>query len=77
MLAGSALSAERREARRRARIREMFEHFDTNKSGSLDVVELRELARHLGEPMGDAEASVVLRHIDTNGDGTIDFEEVR
>lgn len=77
LLEGSPLSAERREARRRARIREMFEHFDTSKNGSLDLVELRELARHLGEPMGDDEARVVMRHIDTNGDGTIDFDEVR
>jgi hypothetical protein len=56
-------------------IREVFEQFDTDGGGSIDVDELRMAMKSLGQKMTKAEAEALMLELDTGGDGSIDFEE--
>jgi centrin-2/centrin-1 len=56
-------------------IREAFDLFDTDGSGTIDLKELKVAMRALGfEPKKD-EVKKLISEIDKNGSGTIDFNE--
>ncbi|GFN79319.1 calmodulin [Plakobranchus ocellatus] len=56
-------------------LRQAFLVFDRDKSGSLNLSELREVLCGMGEPLTEKEASHVLKKIDKNNDGVVDVEE--
>ena len=56
-------------------IREVFEQFDSDGGGSIDVDELRMAMRSLGQNLTKAEAEALMLELDTGGDGTIEFSE--
>merc|ERR1712118_409588 len=59
----------------RQEIREAFELFDTDGSGSVDAKELKVAMRALGfEPKKD-EIAKMIADVDDSGDGEIDFDE--
>merc|ERR1712086_393293 len=56
-------------------IKEAFDLFDTDGSGSIDVNELKVAMRALGMDAKSEEIRKLINDIDTDGDGTIDFDE--
>ena len=77
----------RRENQRRAEIerkfnpkdlrafREQFDMCDADGSGSIDVDELGEICRALGEDMTDKQVRALIAEIDKNGNGLVEWEE--
>lgn len=59
----------------RQEIREAFDLFDTDGSGSIDAKELQVAMRALGFESGDQEIRKMIDDIDKDGSGAIDFEE--
>ncbi|KAJ8322276.1 hypothetical protein KUTeg_000747 [Tegillarca granosa] len=55
-------------------LREAFRKFDRNKSGGLDINQLKQALKQLGEPMNDREIQTFLKLGDTNGNGEIDVD---
>ncbi len=58
-----------------AEIREIFDHYDENKNGSIESSEFATLLNALGADMSDSEVATGLRALDDDGNGTIEFEE--
>ena len=56
-------------------IRDVFNEFDEDKSGTLDREEITELIATFGTVLSSAERSKMYTDIDSNGDGEIQFEE--
>lgn len=56
-------------------IREVFEQFDSDGGGSIDVDELRMAMKSLGQNLTKAEAEALMLELDTGGDGSIEFSE--
>merc|ERR1712072_1276897 len=56
-------------------IREAFELFDTDGSGSIDANELKTAMRALGFAPKKEEISKVLSDLDNDGNGTVEYEE--
>eukprot|EP01065_Artemidia_motanka_P027447 TRINITY_DN32650_c0_g1_i1.p1 TRINITY_DN32650_c0_g1~~TRINITY_DN32650_c0_g1_i1.p1 ORF type:complete len:282 (+),score=95.94 TRINITY_DN32650_c0_g1_i1:79-846(+) len=56
-------------------LRECFNHFDKDGSGSIDVSELREVFRAFGQEMTEAELDNMMKDVDDDGSGEIEFEE--
>jgi Ca2+-binding EF-hand superfamily protein len=53
----------------------VFEQFDSDGGGSIDVDELRMAMKSLGQNLTKAEAEALMLELDTGGDGTIEFQE--
>merc|ERR1711943_65841 len=58
-----------------AEIKEAFDLFDTDGSGSIDVNELKVAMKALGMDAKSDEIRKLINDIDSDGDGTIDFDE--
>ncbi|KAL3818768.1 hypothetical protein ACJIZ3_004673 [Penstemon smallii] len=56
-------------------IREAFELFDTDGSGTIDAKELNVAMRALGFEMSEEEITGMIAEVDKDGSGAIDFEE--
>merc|ERR1711871_1071755 len=56
-------------------IKEAFELFDTDGSGSIDANELKTAMRALGFAPKQAEISRMLSDLDVDGNGTVEYEE--
>eukprot|EP00759_Apiculatamorpha_spiralis_P017370 PhF_6_TR23331/c0_g1_i1/m.33041 len=56
-------------------IRAVFDKYDTDKSGFLDLGELRFCVKDLGCTMNDSELHFALQEMDANKDGEISFDE--
>mmetsp|Transcript_67962 Transcript_67962/g.167875 ORF Transcript_67962/g.167875 Transcript_67962/m.167875 type:complete len:181 (-) Transcript_67962:523-1065(-) len=56
-------------------IREVFDTFDSDGGGSIDVDELRKALRALGQQMTQQEAEALIQDMDESGEGEIDFME--
>jgi hypothetical protein len=56
-------------------IKNVFDHFDHDKSGFIDLKELTEVAKELGVVLPAAEAEMLYKELDTNKDGKISFQE--
>lgn len=52
-----------------------FKLFDKNGDGEIDVKELTQLMRAIGQNPSTAEAEDMIHEVDIDGTGTIDFEE--
>eukprot|EP00756_Hemistasia_phaeocysticola_P066709 Hpha_TRINITY_DN9440_c0_g1::TRINITY_DN9440_c0_g1_i1::g.139121::m.139121 len=57
------------------KVRDAFEMFDKDKSGKIDLKELRAVSRELNHEMGEEEAAAAMKELDKNGDGTLDWGE--
>ena len=53
----------------------MFEQFDSDGGGSIDVNELRMAMKSLGQSLTKAEAEALMLELDTSGDNSIEFAE--
>merc|ERR1712139_201111 len=58
-----------------AEIKEAFDLFDTDVSGSIDTNELKVAMKALGMDAKSEEIRKLINDIDSDGDGTIDFDE--
>lgn len=56
-------------------IKEIFDYFDSDKSGSIDANELKECLKCLGENVVDEEVADMISAMDIDCDGTIDYHE--
>merc|ERR1712072_1034843 len=56
-------------------IKEAFDLFDTDGSGSIDTNELKVAMKALGMDAKSEEIRKLINDIDSDGDGTIDFDE--
>eukprot|EP00961_Rhodomonas_salina_P089350 1201643-Rhodomonas_salina.4 len=56
-------------------LREVFDSFDLNKSGTIDKSELRQALRDLGIFCTDEELHEMFSVIDSSGDGDLDYGE--
>lgn len=58
-------------------LRAAFEVFDTDKNGRIDLKELRNLLKTLGEDVTDDQVTEMMTVADLDNNGTIDFEEFK
>lgn len=58
-----------------ALVREQFDHYDGDKSGSISAKELRKIFTSLGEPVSLASVKEMIREVDANGNGEVEFDE--
>ena len=58
-----------------AELRQAFEFFDKDKSGSIDKSELSAVLRSLGMDIPESELALLYCEMDPSGDGVIDFKE--
>jgi Ca2+-binding EF-hand superfamily protein len=56
-------------------IQREFTTFDRDSSGFIDLQELKEISRQLGQDLNEEELQTALRELDTNQDGKISLEE--
>ncbi|OJD34143.1 calmodulin [Diplodia corticola] len=56
-------------------IREIFNVFDRDGSGTINSSELRHVMKAIGENLTDDEIDDLIREADVDGNGTIDYEE--
>ena len=56
-------------------LRALFDSFDADESGTIDVAELQALAHATGVSLKAAQATATLDKLDTDGDGKIQFSE--
>ena len=59
------------------RLREIFNEFDEDGSGSIDASEFQTLAHACGETLTDEEAQETLERLDDDKNGTLEFEEFK
>lgn len=57
-------------------IKNMFEHFDSDKSGKMSIAELGNFMRAIGMFPTDDEVADLLVHIDDDGSGMVDYSEL-
>lgn len=62
-------------AQKRQEIKEAFELFDTDGSGTIDAKELNVAMRALGFEMNEEQIKNMIADVDKDGSGTIDFDE--
>ena len=60
---------------KRQELREIFDHFDLNRNGKLEISEFRELLIALGGSLTPGEAEAGFDAIDDNNDGVISWSE--
>ncbi|GER49054.1 centrin2 [Striga asiatica] len=60
---------------KRKEIKDAFEQFDTDRSGTIDANELNEAMRVLGFESSEEEITRIIAEVDKDGSGTIDFDE--
>lgn len=63
------------ESSKKKRVRAIFNKYDADKSGELDLDEFETFCRDLGENYTPEQLEVAMDEIDEDGNGTIDFEE--
>ena len=56
-------------------LKKIFQHFDDDGSGSIDVEELRQAMMALGIKVTMSSCKKILAQIDTDGSGTIEWDE--
>ena len=56
-------------------LHEVFEHFDADHSGAIDMDELGNVFRAMGQELSEAELKALIRQVDDDGSGEIEFDE--
>ncbi|ETV81172.1 hypothetical protein H257_05759 [Aphanomyces astaci] len=56
-------------------LKKIFDDYDEDGSGDIDVEELGKIADDLGEPLSKEELDYLVKEFDADGSGTIDWEE--
>merc|ERR1712070_193496 len=56
-------------------LKQEFDAYDEDRSGYIDVKELRELLEKLGEELSEGELDQAFRELDSDGSGEIEFFE--
>jgi Ca2+-binding EF-hand superfamily protein len=56
-------------------LREVFQHFDADGSGTIDVEELGTVFESMGQALSQQELESLMKQADDDGSGEIDFEE--
>jgi CRP-like cAMP-binding protein len=59
----------------KAQLREVFDSLDTDRDGTIDAVEVRELMQTLGGAFSDEEIATLIRSMDLTDSGNIDYDE--
>ena len=57
-------------------IRTLFDRFDADASGTIELAEMIELVQAIDESVTPAQATALFRWADTDGDGALDFDEL-
>jgi Ca2+-binding EF-hand superfamily protein len=57
------------------KLHEVFKHFDTDDSGSIDVTELGNVFQAMGQAMTTDELEALMKQADDDGSGEMEFEE--
>ena len=58
-------------------IEQIFNSFDKDKSGTIELNELKEVAQALGETLTDQQTRGIVKKLDTDGDGKISLKEFK
>jgi Ca2+-binding EF-hand superfamily protein len=58
-----------------ARLKEVFEHFDADNSGSIDSDELGNVFQSMGQDLSEDELKAMIAGVDDDGSGQIEFNE--
>ena len=58
-------------------VERLFEEFDADKSGALDVHEVGKMMETLGTPLSAEQLARAMRAMDGDGDGTVDLDELK
>ena len=53
----------------------LFNRFDLDGGGTIDVIELKEMLQAVGQDMSIEDLKVLMDEFDEDGSGAIDFEE--
>lgn len=61
--------------RERELVRQQFDHYDADHSGSISAKELHKLLSGLGEPLTLQNVQDLIRSVDANGNGEVEFDE--
>lgn len=56
-------------------LREIFDSFDSDKNGTIQIKEIEKVAEQVGEPCSAQELSEIMELLDINKDGKVSFEE--
>ncbi|KAH7472197.1 hypothetical protein PRIC1_005349 [Phytophthora ramorum] len=56
-------------------LKKIFDDYDQNGSGDIDVDELRDIAEDLGEPLSEIELKYLAKEFDTDESGAISWTE--
>lgn len=59
----------------RTRLKAVFEKFDADSSGSLDLKEVSDMIKELGGTLTEEATADALKELDTDANGTVDFDE--
>jgi hypothetical protein len=58
-----------------ARLRMVFDKFDTDKSGAVSIAEMKQMVKALKLDMSDEQVAMLMKEADPDGSGQIEFEE--
>ena len=56
-------------------MKKVFDSFDKDKSGFIDIDELKNVSKELGKPLDAAELDDCMKDLDLNKDNKISFDE--
>ncbi|CAJ1446823.1 unnamed protein product [Effrenium voratum] len=59
------------------RLEEIFSRFDKDRSGFLDLAELRQLCAEMGHPLSDEQAALAMSALDRNTSGNCSYDEFK
>ena len=76
-LPNNSNSSESKSKEENDNLRAAFDVFDTDKNGRIDLKELRNLLKTLGEDVTDEQVHEMMTVADLDNNGTIDFEEFK
>eukprot|EP00672_Neobodo_designis_P004997 CAMPEP_0174863586 /NCGR_PEP_ID=MMETSP1114-20130205/56505_1 /TAXON_ID=312471 /ORGANISM="Neobodo designis, Strain CCAP 1951/1" /LENGTH=318 /DNA_ID=CAMNT_0016098657 /DNA_START=63 /DNA_END=1019 /DNA_ORIENTATION=- len=57
------------------RLREVFNHFDADNSGSIDIEELGHVFEAMGQKLSEEDLAALMKQADDDGSGEMEFEE--
>lgn len=55
--------------------KQLFDKFDVDKGGTIDLRELKDMLKSVGQDLNEDELKEIIEDFDEDGSGEIDFEE--